>query len=131
MKAKRFILRDKGIRDNALAYIRDLPSDTVYQVVIQKYVKPRSDKQHGYLRVLYDILSEDSGWDKDDIHDHMRKKAGLWKTLELPNGETVEVLMSTKDMNVIQMGELIETTLRSGAQEFEVSLPAPSQVWAA
>ena len=131
MKAKRFILRDRGIRDNALEYIKDLPSDTVWQVVINKYVKPHSGSQQGYLRVLYDILSEDSGWEKDDIHDHMREKAGLWTTLELPNGETKEVLKSTKDMNVIEMSELIETTLRSGVQEFEVTLPAPSQVWAA
>ena len=131
MKAKRFILRDRDIKENSVRYIQDLPSDQIWEVRIKKYVKPRSDSQHGYLRVLYGLLSEASGWEEPDIHDHMREKAGLWTTLELPNGETKEMLKSTNDMNVIEMSELIETTLRSGAQEFEVSLPAPCQVWAA
>jgi hypothetical protein len=31
-------------------------------------------------------------------------------------------------MSVIEMGELIETTLRSGAVDFEVTLPPPTVV---
>ena len=131
MKAKPFFLRDREIRDNCLQYIRDLPSDTVWEVWIKKHVKPRTDSQHGYYRALLGILSEDSGWEKPDLHDHMREKAGLWKTLELPNGETKEVLKSTNEMSSVELSELIEATFRSGAQEFEVSLPAPCEVWAA
>jgi hypothetical protein len=126
MKAKRFILRDKGIRDNALEYIRNLPSDTVWQIVISKWTKPRSDNQHGYYRVLVDIVSEHTGYTTDELHDMFRTKAGLWKTV---NG--VEVLRSTKELSVIEMGELIETVLRVAATDLEISLPAPSQVWAA
>ena len=135
MKCKPFFLRDRGIRDNCLQCIRDLPiprgrSDTVWEVWIKKHVKHRSDSQHGYYRVLLGKLSE-SGWEKPDLHNHMREKAGLWKTLELPNGKSVEVLKSTNDMSSVEMSELIEATLRSGAQEFEVQLPEPCQVWAA
>lgn len=126
MKAKRFILRDKGIRDNALRYIQDLPSDKVWEVHIKKYVKPRSDNQHGYYRVLLSIVSEHTGYDTDELHIMFRMKAGLTKVL---NGETVP--KSTKELSVVEMGELIETVLRVAAQDLEISLPAPSQVWAA
>ena len=129
MKTIRFVLRNEGIKRNAQEVIHNLPTDgTPYELVIKKWQKPRSDSQHGYYRVLQGILSEDSGWELTEIHDHMRDKAGLYKRLKLPNGKTVEVLMSTNEMSVIQMGELIEATLRSGAQEFEINLPAPKDV---
>ena len=126
MKSKRFVLRDKGIRDNALTYIRDLPPDTVWQVVINKYVKPRSDSQHGYYRVLLGIVSEHTGYDSDELHTMFRMKAGLTKVL---NGETVP--KSTKELSTMEMSDLIETVLRVAATDLEISLPAPSQVWAA
>jgi hypothetical protein len=126
MKAKRFILRDRGIRENCQAYIRDLPPDTVWEVVIYKHVKPRSDSQHGYYRVLLGIVSEHTGYDSDELHTMFRFKAGLTTSL---NGVTVP--KSTKELSVIEMGELIETVLRVAATDLEISLPAPSQVWAA
>ena len=129
MPNQKFILRNEGIRRNCVELIHGLPLDgTPFEITIKKYRKPRSDSQHGYLRILEDILSEASGYEKSEIHDMMRANAGLYKSLKPPSGETVEVLLSTNEMNVIQMSELIEVTLRSGAQDFEVSLPAPKDV---
>jgi len=87
-------------------------------------VKPRSDNQHGYYRVLVGLCSEHTGYEKDELHDMFRTKAGLWETLF-----GVEVLKSTKKMSVIEMGELIEVTLRTAAQEMELTLPPPTQVF--
>jgi len=124
MKAARFILINQRIKENALYAIRTLPEDKPWEVTIKRYVKPRSDNQHGYYRVLLDLLSEHSGYEKDELHDMMRTKAGLWKTIE-----GIEILKSSKELSVIEMGELIETTLRSGAVDFEITLPPPKQVF--
>jgi hypothetical protein len=126
MKAKRFILKDRGIRDNCHKYIDELPSDTVWEVHIRKYVKPRSESAHGYYRALRDILSDETGYEKDEMHDMLRLRAGLVETIC-----GVEVPLSTNKMSSVQMSELIEFTIRMAAQELEISLPAPSQVWAA
>ncbi len=126
MKSKRFILRNESIKANALWAIRNLPDDNLWEVVVRRYVKPRSDKQHGYYRVLLDLTSEHTGYEKDELHDMFRTKAGLWKTV---NG--VEVLKSTKELSVIEMGELIELVLRTASQDMDLSLPPPTEVWAA
>ena len=118
---KRYILRDQAIRENALWEIRNLPDDTVWEVGIKKYVKPRSKKQHGYYRVLLDLCSEHTGYEKDELHDMMRTIAGLWKTI---NG--IEILMSNNEMSVIQMQALIDVTLRTAAQDMELTLPEPT-----
>ena len=126
MKAKRFILHNRSIKENALWAIRNLPEDKPWEVVIKLYVKPRSDKQHGYYRVLIDLVSEHTGYEKDELHDMFRTKAGLWKTVN-----DVEVLKSTKELSVIEMGELIEVVLRTASQDMDLSLPPPTQVFAA
>ena len=126
MKSKRFILRKERhqqIKANALWYVRELPDDKVWEIVIKRWVKPRSDNQHGYYRVLVGLCSEHTGWEKDELHDMFRTKAGLWKTV---NG--VEVLRSNTDLSVIEMGELIEVVLRTAALDMELTLPEPTQV---
>jgi hypothetical protein len=125
-KAKRFVLRNSGIRQRAVEFIRDLPADQVWDIQIKKYVKHRSDRQHGYLRVLEDIVSEHTGYTTDELHNMFRTKAGLWTTVH-----GVQVLKSTKDMNTQEMSDLIETVLRVSAQDLDLQLPPPEQVWAA
>ena len=124
MKAQKFVLRNPGILRNCMELIHNLPTDgTPYEVTIKKWQKPRSDSQHGYLRVLEGIVSEHTGYETDELHDMFRVKAGLWKQV---NG--VEVLKSTKEMSVIEMAELIETVLRVAAQDLDIQLPAPKDV---
>ena len=126
MSTKRFILHNRGIRENALWYIRELPADKPWEVTIKRYVKPRSDNQHGYYRTLRDLVSEHTGYEKDEVHDIMRTKAGLHETVH-----GVEILKSTNKMNVVEMGELIEVTIRTAAQDMDLSLPPPKQVFPA
>ena len=126
MSTKRFILHNRGIRENALWYIRELPADKPWEVTIKRYVKPRSDDQHGYYRTLVGLVSEHTGYERDELHDMFRTKAGLWKTV---NG--VEVLRSNKELSVIEMGELIELVIRTAAQDMDLSLPPPKQVFPA
>ena len=98
----------------------------VWAIVIKPFVKPRSNNQHGYYRVLVALCSEHTGYEKDELHDMFRTKAGLWKTV---NG--IEVLMSTNEMSVIQMEDLIDCVLRTARQDLELTLPDPTQVAAA
>jgi len=124
MPNQKFILRNEGIRRNCLEFLHGLPLDgTPFEITIKKYRKPRSDSQHGYYRVLLSIVSEETGYDTDELHDMFRTKAGMWKQVH-----GVEVLKSTKEMSVIEMGELIETVLRVAAQDLEINLPAPKDV---
>ena len=126
MKAKRFILHAKSnihVKDNACYYIRNLPDDKKWEIVIKPWAKPRTDKQHGYYRALVGLCSVHTGYEKDELDDQFKTKGGFWKTV---NG--VEVLMSTNDMSVVQMIDLIDLTIRTASQDMELTLPTPEEM---
>lgn len=127
---KRFILHDDGYRERAIAYLRELPLDVPWEVVTKRYHKPRSDNQHGYLRVLLTIISEHTGFSHEELLELFCEEAGLMKTVSI-GGVQKEVRKSTNEINVVEMIELIDTIIRVCAEQIELHLPPPKQMYSA
>ena len=120
MKPRTVIVRDKTILKHLLIVIEELDLEKPKQVVISDFVEIRSDKQHGYYRVLLGICSRHSGYEKSEVHDLFRTTAGLFTTVN-----KVEILKSTNKMDVKEMNELIEVAIRIASKDWELILPPP------
>ena len=120
MKPRTIIVRDKTILRHLLVVIEELDLEEPKQVVISDFVEIRSDKQHGYYRVLVGICSRHSGYETSEVHDLFRDIAGLFTIINKR-----EVLKSTNKMNVKEMNELIEVAIRTASKDWELILPPP------
>ena len=59
---------------NLVVFLGRLPQNTAWEIIVRKYVKSRSDHQNNALFLAYGILSKETGYDKDELHEAFCKK---------------------------------------------------------
>lgn len=68
-----FILRDDNVRHAALSRIRSLPYDQLYEVSIKPYKSNRSIAQNRLYWHWISELSDQTGYEKDALHEYFKK----------------------------------------------------------
>lgn len=146
MSNKAFILpRDPLLRSARICavvdHLEDLPLDKSWRVSVEAAKSERSLQQNKYLfGVAYKLISEHTGWEKDDIHQHCLKKhfgVRLKKvppSRECPEGlQEVPVRTTTTDeqgrrcvLGKMAFAEFVDFVIRFAAN-VDVYVPAPGE----
>ena len=115
---KRWILRDKRIRDFCSGYIKDqsIDKEQPLEVIMRPYNKNRSLEQNDMFHAWCGTIADKTGHSKGEIKEIIIESVfGAEDYLNL-KGEKRSRLRSTSDMNVSEMSELIERSVQLGIE---------------
>ncbi len=93
------------------------------ELVLRHIRTPRSDQQNKYYwGVVVEILSNELGYSKDDLHYALREKF-----LNIFAKDTLRIPKSTTDLSTVEF-EVYMTDVRRWAVEFlNISIPTPGE----
>lgn len=85
-----------------------------------------------YWGVIVEILSNEWGWHKDDVHKHLKEKFLPEKMLTMKNGNGVEFVKvkekeSTADLTTIEFEKYLEDIRMWASIERGIWLPEPNE----
>lgn len=128
---------------NALTFISALPESKDWRITIDRYRKPRTDRQNDYhWAVIVKILSEAMGYEGEDVHEFLCGTHFGWvekrvpKSPNFPSGiQVVPRRTTTRDehgqpskLTTIQFSEFVEFCQRFAASK-GIYIPDPEQSW--
>lgn len=138
-----FIL-PKGKRPRALhlaqSILETLPEDRAFKVTVDEVKNERTASQNAYLfAVCYPMISEATGYEKDEVHEYFLGRHFGWKDKKVPktprNSEGVEsvpVRTTTTDehgkrsvLSIPQFIEYVDFIQRFAAQKLGIVIPDP------
>jgi hypothetical protein len=99
----------------------------VMQITVSDIKKERSNNQNAYYwGVLIRILSDETGQEADDLHEHFRDRF-LTKNFIHIGGEEKEVAKSTKKLSTNEFEEYQEKIRAFAAEELSIIIPLPNE----
>jgi hypothetical protein len=99
-----------------------------YQVELKIDRDKRSGQQNKYYHgIVVKILSDETGFTPDEMHETLKYKF-LRYSKALPNGEEVQIIMSTTDLDTKEFEEYLEQIKRFAIQELDVYIPDPNEI---
>jgi hypothetical protein len=115
---------DKERLYKALKGLREAP----YQVELKVDRGQRSGNQNKYYwGVVIAILGDFLGYEHEEIHELLKAKF-LKYVKTLPNGESVELTKSTKNLNTKEFEDYLERIRIFAALELDVTIPLPGEI---
>ena len=98
-----------------------------YQIEIREDRDQRSGNQNRYyFGCVIKILSDETGFERNEMHEHLKLRF-LKYYKPLPNGEFIELVKSTKDLDTKEMEDYLEKIRMFAAQELDVQIPLPNE----
>ena len=133
-----FILHPDATRlrvlENLQRFLASLPADKTWRVNISRHVKRRSDQQNRYLNgVAYKMLSDATGYERDDISEYLCGQYFGWKDKRVPGRKIVQIPVRTTTvgddgrrsvLTSAEFSDYVEFVQRFGA-EHGVYIPDP------
>ena len=116
------ILRGEIQRDFAIAQIRKLNLDKLFQIEIKPYRKPRTLDQNVLFHGWVAILARETGNDFDDTKEALKSMFLPPRFVEI-DSKTVEVRRSTAKLSTKEMGEFCTRIQAWASSEFAIILP--------
>jgi len=119
------IIKEKLVFNNPETYYRYLRSlnNKSVEVVIRLPRKDRSNPQNRYMwGVVYELLSETTGYTPSEIHDSMRM------LFLQDNLRKIPTLRSTTELTTVEMENYLEQIRQWAAQELNCNIPLPNEV---
>jgi hypothetical protein len=93
-------------------------------VVVKTETKARSTQQNKYLWAIYNMLSEHTGNQADDLHEYFKAEF-----LKEPLGGAIAYrIKSTTELTTIEFTKFIEEIKRFSASELQFFLPEPEVI---
>lgn len=120
---KRFILRERSIMQNAVAYIADLDLAQTWEVVVRPHKPRKTDEQRNTLHLWLRVLAAETGHSVGEMKHHVKVEfLGYEEVLIL--GVPHRVLRSTEDLKRDEYSVLLERVAALAAN-LGIRLPAP------
>lgn len=107
-------------------YIASLDGKFV-TVEIKKTVSKRSVKQNRLWHLYVNILSQELGYEHDEMHEICKFKFLKTERVDENTGAVFEFIGSTAKLNKSEFSELCEKLIRWSAVEFGITLPIANE----
>lgn len=102
-------------------------NDKKVEISVRGESKTRTIPQNAYLwGVVYKYISEEIGYEPEQVHELMKFKFLKIEILVKGNPETV--IRSTTDLSTEEFNQYIERIVRWAAEFLSVSIPEPNEV---
>ena len=92
-------------QDSFKSYLASLNGEV--ELVLQKYRKTRTDRQHRFYWAYLHLVAEETGHTEDDLHEFFKAKF-LGSRIVMVLGETIEMRVSTTDLSKTGMAEYMD-----------------------
>ena len=126
------------IRDNFVKFLDGLDAKFAWEIEVTKFEKPRTNPQCRYLNgVAYKLLSDATGYERDDISEYLCGTYFGWKERLKPGKVTVKVPMRTtttdengkrRVLTKSDFSDYVAFVQRFGAKH-GVFIPDPDPLW--
>lgn len=117
------ILTDKRLLD----FVGSFKEETYVTVSIKKTVSKRSVKQNRLWHLYINILSQELGYEHDEMHEICKFKFLKTEKVDENTGNVFEFIGSTAKLNKSEFSDLCERLIRWSALEFSIRLPLPDE----
>ena len=118
VKNGRLILSDE---DKFKSFLTTLTGDI--ELTIRRPNRGRSNQQNRFLwGVIYHLISEETGYTPNEVHDAMRM------LFLRDNDREIPTLLSTTSLSVVEMSRYQEQIRQFAAQNLNLSIPEPNEV---
>lgn len=105
------------------AYVKSL-KDGRYTVTVKRWRPTRTNQQNKYYwGVVIQMISDETGQDKDGIHDGLRAKF-----LTTDQDKPLQIIRSTTSLNTKEMMEYIDKIVLWAAEFLGIVIPLPDYV---
>lgn len=112
-----------------MAYLDRLPEGKTYNVTIVRHRERRTVDQNSLLWLWVNCISDETGQDKDDLHEYFKQKFLGFDTKTLW-GVQVFKSVSTASLDTLQFTQYLERIRAFAAAELGIELPDPQdQYW--
>lgn len=112
-----------------MAYLDKLPEGKTYNVTIVRHRERRTMDQNRLLWLWVNCISDETGQDKDDLHEYFKQKFLGFDTKTLW-GVQVFKSVSTASLDTLQFTQYLERIRAFAAAELGIELPDPQdQYW--
>lgn len=115
------ILTDQRLLD----FVASFKHETYVTVSIKKTVSKRSVKQNRLWHLYINILSNELGYEHDEMHEICKFKFLKKTRIDEKTGAELEYIGSTAKLNKSEFSDLCERLIRWAAMEFNIVLPLP------
>jgi hypothetical protein len=126
-----FIVEDERGRKRALDVLATLDLTKPWQVVIEPYRKKRTTSQNAlmwaWLEQVAQLVHDDTGTDKDDIHEFFKLKFLPVRTITI-NGEERHIPGSTTKLTTAEMMEYMDKINAWVTSTLGLILPTPEDL---
>lgn len=123
----KFKLTSPTHKSNLIDYINTLPENKIYEVDIVLYRKKRTLPSNCLYWLWIKCISDETGNDKDDLHDFFKQKFIGFTTKEI-KGTTVYKPPSTAELNTLQFKEFLDNISAFAGSELGIILPCPEDL---
>lgn len=131
--AKSFVMAHQRVKDAALSFIRDLPTNGKFEVVIRTPKSKRSLAQnrllHMWIACIRDGYHEGGGelHSADVWKEHLCKMFLVTQSHDI-GGAVVETRKSTANLGIKEMTDFLEKIDMYAASELGILLPSPQDL---
>lgn len=97
------------------------------EIIIHKKLKFRSVQQNRYYWLIVTMLSEHTGFTKDEMHSVLKTKFLKTEKVHEDSGLIFEYVRSTTELTTTEYEDYLESVRRFAAEDFGIELPMPNE----
>lgn len=129
-KERKLVVGTEQMRQRALEVIQELDLEKPWQIEIKRYQKNRSLQANALYWKWLSIIHNETGQDKDDVHEVMMRKflepRIVHRSPGAESGPAFEVY-STRRLTTAQFSEYLDK-IHAWASSFGIHLPLPEEM---
>ncbi|HMU69193.1 MAG TPA: hypothetical protein PKC38_04260 [Chitinophagales bacterium] len=107
--------------------VKDMFSGKSIEITVRRKKKHRSVQQNRYYWLVVTMLSDYTGFTKDEMHAILRSKFLRAEKVNEDTGVVYEYVKSTTELTTVEYEEYLDDVRRFAAQEFNMNVPMPNE----
>lgn len=97
------------------------------EIIIHQKRKHRSVQQNRYYWLVASILSDRTGFTKDEIHAILKSKFLKAEKVNENTGAVYDYVKSTTELSTMEYEEYLDSVRQFAAQELDIQIPMPNE----
>lgn len=97
------------------------------EIIIHKKKKHRSVAQNRYYWLVCTMISEHTGFSKEETHAILKSKFLKVEKVNEDTGAIYEYIKSTTELSTVEYEEYLESVRQFAAEEFDMNVPLPNE----
>lgn len=97
------------------------------EIIIHRKKKHRSVQQNRYYWMIITMISDHTGFTKDEIHAILKSRFLKAEKVHEQSGVVMEYVKSTTELTTMEYEEYLESVRRFAAENFDLYVPEPNE----